>query len=380
MKGASVAATACAIAGACIVAAALVWFQAATTVVQGSSGDEDLAESLGTAGLGFALLGLGIAVLAWPRMRWRGVLLAVTTAAAGAAFVGWRAATALAAVGDDVDALGQFADAHEHDLAVLALRLAALTCAVLASAAALGLAWRAERFRPGAIGSAVVFLTVTTAGLVAAVAETVRPGGTLWVDIAPIVGAAVLIGGAGWNALLALALATGGEWRRVVVAAFMPLYARWTRTNVLDHDKRRGLVEALQKQPGLHARAAARDIGLGIGAAVYHLEVLERAGAVVSERTGRERRYRLAGSPAQGARVASIARQETARAILREILAQGSASQREIAKALGLRENLVAWHTARMEEADLVRRRRAGRALRVTIHESADAVLRTILR
>ncbi|MHB8604598.1 MAG: winged helix-turn-helix transcriptional regulator [Thermoplasmatota archaeon] len=140
------------------------------------------------------------------------------------------------------------------------------------------------------------------------------------------------------------------------------LYSRIAKSDVLHHEVRERVFRLIETAPGLGMQDISRQADVGWGATVYHLDRLERAGLVASERLGMSRRFYAV------ARVAPAERPQ--RALLfggtgrfaHAVLAKPGAQQSELARELGLTPGAVAKQVAALEAAGLVRRERDGRA------------------
>ncbi|HJQ93685.1 MAG TPA: winged helix-turn-helix transcriptional regulator [Candidatus Thermoplasmatota archaeon] len=341
------------------------WFAVTSHQPQGNVSDEDLAESIYTAVWGFVLLACGVAMLAWPLARWRGVLFGAVTGASGASVACWFFGEQLLSVKSRIDELGQFADAHEFALAIFGLHAAGLALGAGAAFGALLLASQLPKFRWGGMLLCGLAFVGLTSALALFLVDSLGHGGVLWPEVAPIAGAVLAVGTAAWNTAAAAGAVAGAEWRRIFASAFMPLFSRQQPSEALQHEARRTVMEAVRSDPGIHARAAHLRTKLGLGSVVYHLEVLERSGHVFSYRRGRERRYFPAGDivRADAPRIA-VLRHATAKAILAEVTVGRATTQAGIARQLGMSPSLVGWHASRMVEAGVLATQRQGRTVR----------------
>lgn len=73
--------------------------------------------------------------------------------------------------------------------------------------------------------------------------------------------------------------------------AFLVLLGRTLGERVLQHPTRRGLVEAIERQPGIHASGLRDLLGLAEGGLRHHLAILELRGLVDGASMGGFRRY-----------------------------------------------------------------------------------------
>lgn len=148
------------------------------------------------------------------------------------------------------------------------------------------------------------------------------------------------------------------------------LYSRLRRSELLDHPVRRRVYDLILARPGIHLKGVAAALGLGTGAAVYHLRVLERGSLVTHVSLPNYRRYYLSGSVPHGA-LRSVAELESpgARAVYEAARAQPGMTLTELARRA--RMNLPTAHRTveRLRGAGLLEKRTEGRLVRITPRE-----------
>ena len=112
----------------------------------------------------------------------------------------------------------------------------------------------------------------------------------------------------------------------------------------------------------MHLRKVCRDLGLGVGDVQYHLERLEREGAVTSSRRGAYRRLYLGGlfGEQQGVILSALA-QRTPRELILHLIEEPGVSQEHLAAALGMSAPSVSWNLKRLVQLGLVERGQTGR-------------------
>lgn len=162
--------------------------------------------------------------------------------------------------------------------------------------------------------------------------------------------AGMVAAGAGLALLAAVAVWQNG-------GALLPLFSRVAKKDVLDHETRAALYEAVKAEPGVSPHGLVATMGVGWSTVVYHLSVLERNDLVVAVRDGRYRRYfdRTSGRFANGRKlVVSVLKNEKSAAIAAHIRANPGLVQRRIAERFGLAASSVHWHVKRLVDAGLV--------------------------
>ena len=126
-----------------------------------------------------------------------------------------------------------------------------------------------------------------------------------------------------------------------------------TRVRVLGH---------IRSHPGIHLRKVCRDLGLGVGDVQYHVDRLEKEGAVTSSRRGIYRRFYPGGlfGERQGVVLSALA-QETPRELILHLIEEPGSSQEHLADGLGLSPPSVSWNLKRLVQLGLVLRSQAGK-------------------
>lgn len=155
------------------------------------------------------------------------------------------------------------------------------------------------------------------------------------------------------GALLVLLLEQLGLARLLGLA----LYTRIEPAELLDHERRERVIGLVRARPGVGPAAIAQALGTSWGATMHHLDRLERAGLVTSQRVGHHRCYFLPGAvPRDQQRVVGIFRGDTARRVAQLLLERPGLTQAELCRALDLSASAASKQVSRLEAAALVRR------------------------
>jgi predicted transcriptional regulator len=142
----------------------------------------------------------------------------------------------------------------------------------------------------------------------------------------------------------------------------LPLYSRIEREEAMLNSRRSQLYELVRSEPGIHLSDLVRRSGLGWGAALYHLQVLEKNRVLVAHNEGGFKRYFANGLHHRSEQQRFVAlRHEAAKALFEAITTAPGRSGRELAEAVGLSPSTLARASERLEEAGLVKRLRNGR-------------------
>lgn len=159
------------------------------------------------------------------------------------------------------------------------------------------------------------------------------------------------------------ATAVGGAALALVGFA---LYSRLSRGELLDHERRDGVYQLVRAEPGISLSDIASRSGLGWGTAVYHLERLEKAGFVTSERSGGRRCYFPIGEVPKDARPHLGALQQDAlRDLASLVVERPGVTQSELAEALGITPGAASKQVSKLESVGLVRREREWKTVRL---------------
>lgn len=156
-----------------------------------------------------------------------------------------------------------------------------------------------------------------------------------------------------------------GVARSLAVGAFAG-YTRLTRAELLDNEHRDGVYKLIQEEPGIALSEIAQRSGLGWGTTVYHLDRLERAGFVASERSGVRRCFFPVGTlPKESRKGIGALKADTTRTVAAFLVERPGATQGELAEALGMSASAASKQVSKLEDAGLVRREREWKTVRL---------------
>lgn len=145
-------------------------------------------------------------------------------------------------------------------------------------------------------------------------------------------------------------------WWLAAVAGF----TRIRRERVLDHERRRLILEAITTEPGIHLGALRRELELGTGALVHHLRILQREGVVEARRRGNRVQFVPVGHRGPVLRIPGPLQQR----LLDIVQETPGLSQTELAQRLEQPRNTVAYHINQLVGEGRLQRRREGRVVR----------------
>ncbi len=134
---------------------------------------------------------------------------------------------------------------------------------------------------------------------------------------------------------------------------------------------RKKIYDYIQEHPGSHLREIGRKLDLAIGDIQYQLDILEKAGQVVSKRMGIYKRFfpsKIFGERQKD--ILGTLSQETPRKILLLLLQKPGADHGEVARFAKVSAPTVTWHMKRLIDEGLVKEHREGRNMKYYISGS----------
>ncbi len=130
----------------------------------------------------------------------------------------------------------------------------------------------------------------------------------------------------------------------------------------------------IQENPSCHLRKIKKELGLAMGTVQYHLDRLEKAGKITSQRHSLHKYYFAVGFGEDEKKLLEVLSNETAREILMFIVERKSPSQTEIGKHIGMSPASVNWHIKRLEDSRIIDEVREGRFKRYRLRGDSRLV------
>ncbi len=145
-------------------------------------------------------------------------------------------------------------------------------------------------------------------------------------------------------------------------------FSRIQDADLLQHPARAEVFRAIQENPGIHASALGRLVGIGWGTVTHHLQKLEKARLVTKRKvTGQVCYFENGGVVERGdMAAASAVKSETAAVIVDFVDNNPMTTQKSVAQSLGISPALVSFHVKRLRANGVVDVLRQGRATRLT--------------
>jgi predicted transcriptional regulator len=130
----------------------------------------------------------------------------------------------------------------------------------------------------------------------------------------------------------------------------------------------------VQENPSCHLRRIKKELGLAMGTVQYHLDRLEKAGKITSQKHGLHKYYFAVGFEENEKQLLEVLSNETAREILMFIVERKSPSQTEIVEHVKISPASVNWHINRLEDSKIIDEIREGRFKRYKLRGDSRLV------
>jgi predicted transcriptional regulator len=135
------------------------------------------------------------------------------------------------------------------------------------------------------------------------------------------------------------------------------------------------ILSFIQENPSCHLRKIKKELDLAMGTVQYHLDKLEKAGRITSQKHGLHKYYFAVGFEENEKQLLEILSNETAREILMFIVERKSPSQTEIGEYIGISSASVNWHIMRLEDSKIIDEVREGRFKRYNLRGDSRQVV-----
>ena len=115
------------------------------------------------------------------------------------------------------------------------------------------------------------------------------------------------------------------------------------------------MIQFVQGNPGCHLRRIRNELGISMGTAQYHLDRLEKAGKLTSNRHGLFKYYFPAGVFQDNEKnLLEVLSHETARDIMIFIIERKNPTQTDIVDRIGVSAASVSWHVRRLTDLGII--------------------------
>lgn len=154
-------------------------------------------------------------------------------------------------------------------------------------------------------------------------------------------------------------------------------FSRITGEEILNHPVRGQLFQVVRENPGIHASALARRMGVGWGTITHHLDKLEKAQLLATRKVNNQKCFFENGGRVSrhDMQVASAVRGETAGEIAAYVTIHPMTSQKSMAAALGVSPALASFHVKKLVNLGVLEKMRSGKETLLTTTESLRRIL-----
>jgi predicted transcriptional regulator len=129
------------------------------------------------------------------------------------------------------------------------------------------------------------------------------------------------------------------------------------------------ILRFIEENPSCHLRKIKKELDLAMGTVQYHLDRLEKAGRITSQKQGLHKHYFLVGAFEENEKqLLEVLSNETAREILMFIIEQKYPSQSEISKHIAISSPSVSWQIKRLQDYGVIEEIREGKFKRYRLH------------
>ena len=136
------------------------------------------------------------------------------------------------------------------------------------------------------------------------------------------------------------------------------------------------ILQFIHENPGCHLRKIKKELNLAMGTVQYHLDKLEKAGRITSQKQGLHKYYFVVGAFEENEKqLLEVLSNETAREILMLIIEQKYPSQIEISKHIGISSASVSWQIGRLLDYGIISEIKEGRFKRYKLHGDSKQVV-----
>jgi len=148
-------------------------------------------------------------------------------------------------------------------------------------------------------------------------------------------------------------------------------------SNPLNQSTRIEIYNYVKNNPGVHLRGICSGLGISIGVAQYHLQLLTQVGLLCFRRYGRYKRYFKSGMFDEVAmKLVSFLRHGTAGRILTILLEERTLSHSCLASRLGISSQALTWQIDRLRGVELIDTATHGAKVRYLLSEEGAVLVK----
>lgn len=136
------------------------------------------------------------------------------------------------------------------------------------------------------------------------------------------------------------------------------------------------VLQFIQENPGCHMRWIKKDLNMSMGSVRYHLNVLEQAGRIVSEKENLKKFYFPIGSFQTFERnLLKILNQDTAREIILFIIERKNPTQTDIVNNIKISHATANWHLTRLVKLGIIYEEKDGKFKKYLLNGTHDNIV-----
>ena len=136
------------------------------------------------------------------------------------------------------------------------------------------------------------------------------------------------------------------------------------------------ILRFIRENPSCHLRKIKKELDLAMGTVQYHLDRLEKAGRITSQKQGFHKYYFVVGAFEENEKhLLEVLSNETAREILMFIIEQKYPSQNEISRHIGISSPSVSWQIKRLQNYKVIDEIKEGRFKRYKLRGDPKQVV-----
>lgn len=150
-------------------------------------------------------------------------------------------------------------------------------------------------------------------------------------------------------------------------------YSRHEDADLLEHDTRRSIYEAVVASPGTYIAEVATSTEIPVSTVRYHVRVLDDEKVIQTAKV--RGRHRLFPAHAEDVLLAAAVNDDATAAVIEAIRRREPITVSMLAEELDRAQSTVSYHLARLDDADLVDRHRDGESVLVSLPSSVRAVV-----
>jgi len=147
------------------------------------------------------------------------------------------------------------------------------------------------------------------------------------------------------------------------------------REKALKLPVRKKINDEISNSPGIHFRELQRRTNSAVGSLQYHLEVLQKVHLIKTQKKGKfVRFFPVIGEQSdEDKETLSLLRDENVRRIVLLMLSKSKVNNKQISDFLEISPSTVSFHLQKLEDAELIKKRKTGRQAFYSLNDPVKA-------